>query len=160
VSLTNGKCSGSGRRAGRSWSAWSRKENMACRLHYRYPKLLCTLRSLLKLGWLDIRCLASVSELYALGEMADVHRSMIWFLQMAQLSTTISQAHRATAFHYHIIRRFYKHIRARTSPSSLQSVSCHLPRPHQLHQPYPCQRPSLLELQIPKEHRSYQRPPW
>jgi len=24
---------------------------------------------------------------------------MIWFLQMAQLSTTISQAHRATAFH-------------------------------------------------------------
>ena len=29
-----------------------------------------------------------------------VHRSMIWFLHIAQLSTTISHAHSATAFHY------------------------------------------------------------
>jgi len=29
-----------------------------------------------------------------------IHRSMMWFLQMAQLSTTMSQAQRATAFHF------------------------------------------------------------
>ena len=29
-----------------------------------------------------------------------MHRSMMWFRQMAQLSTTMSQAHRATAFHF------------------------------------------------------------
>lgn len=29
-----------------------------------------------------------------------VHKSMMWFRQMAQLSTTISHAQRATAFHY------------------------------------------------------------
>jgi hypothetical protein len=28
-----------------------------------------------------------------------LQRSIMWFLQMAQLSTTISQAHKATAFH-------------------------------------------------------------
>lgn len=28
------------------------------------------------------------------------HRSMIWFRQIAQLSTTMSQAHKATAFHF------------------------------------------------------------
>jgi hypothetical protein len=28
-----------------------------------------------------------------------IHRSIMWFLQMAQLSTTMSQAHSATAFH-------------------------------------------------------------
>lgn len=31
---------------------------------------------------------------------------MIWFLQMAQLSTTMSQAHRATAFHFLTSKRF------------------------------------------------------
>lgn len=30
----------------------------------------------------------------------DVQRSMMWFLQMAQLSTTMSHAQSATAFHY------------------------------------------------------------
>ena len=29
-----------------------------------------------------------------------MHKSMMWFRQMAQLSTTMSQAHRATAFHF------------------------------------------------------------
>jgi hypothetical protein len=28
------------------------------------------------------------------------HRSIMWLRQMAQLSTTMSQAHKATAFHY------------------------------------------------------------
>lgn len=31
--------------------------------------------------------------------------SMIWFLQMAQLSTTISQAHKATALYFLISKR-------------------------------------------------------
>jgi len=31
---------------------------------------------------------------------------MIWFLQMAQLSTTMSQAHKATAFHFLTSKRF------------------------------------------------------
>lgn len=51
------------------------------------------------LGWLDTRCLIVVSKLYVEYLGAALQRSMIWFLQMAQLSTTISQAHNATAFH-------------------------------------------------------------
>src|SRR6266536_1645098 len=95
----------------RVWSASSRDDiHGMFDLHCRYPKQLCTLRSLLKLGWLDIRCLSSVSEPEVLNELVNLHRSMMWFLQMAQLSTTISQAHKATAFHYHIISPFHKHI--------------------------------------------------
>lgn len=41
------------------------------------------------------------SSLVALAWLAwqSIHRSMMWFLQMAQLSTTMSQAQSATAFH-------------------------------------------------------------
>lgn len=35
-----------------------------------------------------------------------MQRSIMWFLQMAQLSTTISQAQRATAFHFFTSKRF------------------------------------------------------
>jgi len=35
-----------------------------------------------------------------------IHKSMIWFRQMAQLSTTMSHAHSATAFHFLISKRF------------------------------------------------------
>ena len=36
-----------------------------------------------------------------------MHRSMMWFLQMAQLSTTMSQAHSATAFHFFTSNLFF-----------------------------------------------------
>ena len=34
-----------------------------------------------------------------------IHKSMMWFRQIAQLSTTISQAHRVTAFHFFTSKR-------------------------------------------------------
>jgi hypothetical protein len=37
---------------------------------------------------------------------------MMWFRQMAQLSTTISQAHRATAFHLTITSQYHESLRA------------------------------------------------
>ena len=55
---------------------------------YRLPKPLFILRLLQKPG--------SFAE-FAWHSM---HKSMMWFLQMAQLSTTISHAHKATAFHF------------------------------------------------------------
>merc|ERR1719340_141096 len=53
-------------------------------------------------AWLHIPQATVHSSLVALAWLAwhSMHRSMMWFLQMAQLSTTISQAHRATAFHF------------------------------------------------------------
>jgi len=36
-----------------------------------------------------------------------IHKSIMWFLQMAQLSTTISHAHKATAFHFLTSNRFF-----------------------------------------------------
>jgi len=36
-----------------------------------------------------------------------IHRSMIWLRQIAQLSTTMSHAHRATAFHFLTSNRFF-----------------------------------------------------
>lgn len=44
----------------------------------------------------------------------DVQRSMMWLRQMAQLSTTMSQAQRATAFHCIQV----------VSPCPVQKVSC------------------------------------
>merc|ERR1719317_467914 len=53
-------------------------------------------------AWLHIPQATVHSSLVALAWFAwhSMHRSMIWFLQIAQLSTTISQAHKATAFHF------------------------------------------------------------
>merc|ERR1719333_1726929 len=53
-------------------------------------------------AWLHIPQATVHSSLVALAWLAwhSMHRSMMWFLQMAQLSTTMSQAHRATAFHF------------------------------------------------------------
>jgi hypothetical protein len=41
-----------------------------------------------------------ISARYLRLHSKHLQRSMMWFLQIAQLSTTISQAHKATAFHY------------------------------------------------------------
>jgi hypothetical protein len=54
----------------------------------------------MNLGLLDIQCLCRVSILQHVEDQANVHKSMMWLRQIAQLSTTISQAQRATAFHY------------------------------------------------------------
>lgn len=53
-------------------------------------------------AWLQIPQATVHSSVVAAPWLAwhSIHRSMMWFRQMAQLSTTISQAHRATAFHY------------------------------------------------------------
>merc|ERR1719211_903903 len=53
-------------------------------------------------AWLHIPQATVHSSLVALAWLAwhSMHKSMMWFLQMAQLSTTMSQAHRATAFHF------------------------------------------------------------
>lgn len=41
--------------------------------------------------------------LVAIVRAGSLHRSMMWFLQMAQLSTTMSQAQSETAFHYKLM---------------------------------------------------------
>merc|ERR1719251_392413 len=53
-------------------------------------------------AWLHMPHATVHSSLVAEAWLAwhSMHRSMMWFLQMAQLSTTMSQAHRATAFHF------------------------------------------------------------
>lgn len=68
-------------------------------LHCRYPTLRYTPHCLL-LDSLDIRCLFS-SAMWLAGCHNDVdgsqrssHRSMMWFLQIAQLSTTMSGGQR------------------------------------------------------------------
>ena len=69
--------------------------------HCKYPKQLCILRSLLMPDLLDIRCLRCILDTGGVWKRSEnTQRSIIWFLQIAQLSTTISQAHKATAFHY------------------------------------------------------------
>lgn len=52
-------------------------------------------------AWLQIPQATVHSSLVAAPWLAwhSMQRSMIWFRQMAQLSTTISHAHKATAFH-------------------------------------------------------------
>lgn len=71
-------------------------------LRCKYPKPLCIPRWLQTPDSLDTQCLAHVSSqndtLCCLN--MNLQRSIMWFLHIAQLSTTISQAHRATAFHY------------------------------------------------------------
>jgi len=53
-----------------------------------------------KLGLLDIRCLRRlVTCLCFYQKYESLQRSMMWLRQIAQLSTTISHAHKATAFH-------------------------------------------------------------
>ena len=71
-------------------------QNLRC----RYPRLPYTPRSLLMPDLLDIQYLCIKSGHVSASTGVDIQRSMIWFLQMAQLSTTISHAHSATAFHY------------------------------------------------------------
>jgi hypothetical protein len=72
-------------------------------LRCRSPRQLCTLRLWTSLDSPGIRCLYQMlgQQLIAIAVEVGrgVHRSMMWFRQMAQLSTTISHAHRATAFH-------------------------------------------------------------
>merc|ERR1719431_2134241 len=53
-------------------------------------------------AWLHMPQATVHSSLVAEAWLAwhSMHRSMMWFLQMVQLSTTMSQAHRATAFHF------------------------------------------------------------
>jgi hypothetical protein len=65
----------------------------------KFPKPLYTPHLLLMLDLLDILCLLCVSRECGRVGQGNIHRSMMWFLQIAQLSTTMSQAHRATAFH-------------------------------------------------------------
>lgn len=71
-------------------------------------RVLCTmlvyvsLRSNSQIRTLQIPQATVHSSLAAEAWLAwhSIQRSMIWFRQMAQLSTTMSQAQRATAFHY------------------------------------------------------------
>merc|ERR1719340_327229 len=60
-------------------------------------------------AWLHIPQATVHSSLVAEAWFAwhSMHRSMIWFLQMAQLSTTMSQAHNATAFHFFTSNLFF-----------------------------------------------------
>ena len=77
---------------------------------YKYPKLQYIHHLLQKFDLLDIQYLSlfnnsHFSELFSVFfhlkfEQKNKHKSIIWFLQMAQLSTTISHAQRATAFHF------------------------------------------------------------
>ena len=77
-------------------------------LHCRFPRRPCTPHSSMMLDSLDTRCLRSRRRLAQIRSVTTTapdgqcnsQRSMMWFLQMAQLSTTISHAHKATAFHY------------------------------------------------------------
>ena len=66
----------------------------------RFPTPPCTPRSWQMPDWPGIRCLTWVSASRRSTDRKIVQRSMMWFRQMAQLSTTMSQAQRATAFHY------------------------------------------------------------
>lgn len=97
-SSASAKCSGSEMRA-RSDVSSCFKPVFSSNLRCRFPKPLYTPHLLLMLDLLDILCLLCVSREYGRAGRGSIHRSMIWFLQIAQLSTTISQAHRATAFH-------------------------------------------------------------
>merc|ERR1719317_1848131 len=60
-------------------------------------------------AWLHIPQATVHSSLVALAWLAwhSMHRSMMWFRQMAQLSTTMSQAHSATAFHFFTSNLFF-----------------------------------------------------
>merc|ERR1719211_473727 len=59
-------------------------------------------------AWLHIPQATVHSSLVALAWLAwhSMHRSMMWLRQMAQLSTTMSQAQSATAFHFFTSNRF------------------------------------------------------
>jgi len=59
-------------------------------------------------AWLQIPHATVHSSLVADAWLAwhSMQRSIIWFLQIAQLSTTMSQAQRATAFHFLTSKRF------------------------------------------------------
>src|SRR5271156_5409868 len=53
----------------------------------------------------DTRCLWQLLACPCLlRESSDSQRSIIWFRQIAQLSTTMSHAQSATAFHYFTVR--------------------------------------------------------
>merc|ERR1719340_127536 len=60
-------------------------------------------------AWLHIPQATVHSSLVALAWLAwhSMQRSMMWLRQMAQLSTTMSQAHRATAFHFFTSNLFF-----------------------------------------------------
>lgn len=60
-------------------------------------------------AWLQIPQATVHSSLVAEAWFAwhSMHRSMMWFRQIAQLSTTISQAQRATAFHFFTSNFFF-----------------------------------------------------
>jgi hypothetical protein len=78
----------------------ARKSLLRC----KSPMQQCTPRWWRKLDLPDIRCLPVVSRSSSrVGVGDELHRSIMWFLQIAQLSTTMSQAHRATAFHYRAV---------------------------------------------------------
>jgi len=53
-------------------------------------------------AWLQIPHATVHSSLVAEAWLAwhSIHKSIMWFLQIAQLSTTMSHAHKATAFHF------------------------------------------------------------
>ena len=83
------------------WNAcYTCVEDKACVIHsqnndvharYKYPKRHYTLRLWRRLDWPGSRCLtANMSQHAFSGTNENLHKSMIWFLQMAQLSTTIS----------------------------------------------------------------------
>merc|ERR1719340_628712 len=71
-------------------------------------------------AWLHIPQATVHSSLVALAWLAwhSMHRSMMWFLQMAQLSTTMSQAHSATAFHFFTSNLFF----SQTFPPEVPAV--------------------------------------
>lgn len=98
------RCSGSGKRA------------IECQ-HYRRPvrRIELTLQiphatvhsSLVAdawFAWHSMPTARSVRQEDIVGH--HIQRSIMWLRQMAQLSTTISQAHRATAFHFLTSKRF------------------------------------------------------
>jgi hypothetical protein len=70
-------------------------------LHYIFPTRLCILPLWMTPGLLGIQCLGFKNQrgYKFVGVERSIHKSMIWLRQIAQLSTTISHAHRATAFH-------------------------------------------------------------
>lgn len=60
-------------------------------------------------AWLQTPQATVHSSLVAEAWLAwhSMHKSIMWFLQIAQLSTTMSHAQRATAFHFFTSKRFF-----------------------------------------------------
>jgi hypothetical protein len=97
-SSTNGKCSGNGRRANCQSALSNNEEAGSLTLQIPHATVHSSLVAEAWFAWHSIpsRKLDSISFRQHRGNL---QRSMMWFLQIAQLSTTISQAHKATAFH-------------------------------------------------------------